>query len=91
MKKTLLAAVLGVIALAGCGTTGVQPIGNGIYMSSKLGSMLTYNGGEVKADLFREAAEFCGKQGKKVDPVSSSSQGAGIGTYASAEIQFRCV
>ncbi|CAN7537882.1 hypothetical protein LJR130_003790 [Variovorax sp. LjRoot130] len=89
--KAIAMVALAAAVLTGCGTTGVQPIGNGVYMSSKLGGMLTYNGGEVKADLFREAAEFCGKQGKKVDPVSSTSQGAGIGTYASAEIQFRCV
>lgn len=89
MNKVLIVAAAA--ALVGCATnTGVVPIGNGIYMHSKSGSMMTHSGGQVKAELFREAAVFCSKQGKQVAPVNSTSQDAGIGTYASAEVQFRC-
>lgn len=84
--------VLASAVLAACAspTTGIVPIGDGLYMSSKPGGMLTYTGGEVKAELYREAAAFCSKQGKGVVPVSSSSQNSAPASFASAEIQFRC-
>ena len=85
-------AVLAVVALTGCASpnTGIVPIGNGLYMSSKPGGMLTYTGGEVKAELYREAAGFCKEKGKGVVPVSSTSENSGVAKYASAEIQFKC-
>lgn len=85
-------ALFGAIALAGCATpnTGVVPIGNGTYMTSKFGSMVTFNGGEVKAELYRDATQFCAKSGKQPVPLTSESKDSGLGTYASAEIQFRC-
>jgi hypothetical protein len=88
--KNFLLATLAV--LCGCATpnTGVVPIGNGIYMHSKFGSFTTFSGGEVKAELFKEAAQFCAKQGKQLVPVASTSKDSGYGTYASAEVQFRC-
>lgn len=80
------------VCLGGCSTpnTGVVPIGDGIYMQSKFGSLVTFSGGQVKAELFQEAAAFCSKQGKKLVPVNSTSKDSGLGTYASAEVQFRC-
>lgn len=84
------AAVLS-MALAGCASnTGVVPIGNNTYMHSKMGSMTTFSGGAVKAELFKEAAAFCAKDGRQLTPLDSSSKDSGLGTYASAEIQFRC-
>jgi hypothetical protein len=90
MRVVLIAAA--VVVLSGCATpnTGVVPIGNGVYMHSKFGSMVTFSGGQVKAELFQEAAAFCAKQGKKLIPGDSFSKDSGVGTYASAEIQFRC-
>ncbi|VTU38290.1 hypothetical protein H4CHR_04386 [Variovorax sp. PBS-H4] len=90
MRKTL--ALVALAALAGCASpTGIVPIGDGIYMSSKLGGMTTYSGGQVKAELFKEADAFCAKSGKKLSPVTSTSQDVIVYNYASAEIQFRCV
>lgn len=84
---------LAVAALVtGCATpnTGIVPVGSGVYMASKFGSMVTFSGGEVKAELYRDAGQFCARTGKQVAPVNSTSQDSGLGTYASAEIQFRC-
>lgn len=80
------------ILSSGCATpnTGIVPIGSGVYMASKFGSMVTWSGGEVKADLYKEASQFCSKSGKQVVPLSSNSTDSGLATYASAEIQFRC-
>lgn len=90
MQRLSFAICFSALVLAGCGTTGVVPIGDGIYMSSKLGSMTTFNGGQVKAELFQETAEFCAKSGKRSIPLNSTSKDSGLGTYASAEVQFRC-
>lgn len=78
--------------IAGCATpnTGIVPVGSGVYMASKFGSMVTFSGGEVKAELYRDAGQFCARTGKQVAPVNSTAQDSGLGTYASAEIQFRC-
>lgn len=90
MRAIFWVSMISAAALVGCGTTGVVPIGNGIYMSSKMGGMTDWNGGVVKAELFKEAAAYCAKLGKQPIPVSSTSQDAGMATYASAEVQFRC-
>lgn len=84
---TLSAAAL---ILSGCANTGIVPIGSGVYMASKFGSMVTFSGGEVKADLYKEAGEFCRSKGGQVKPLDSTSRDSGLATYASAEIQFRC-
>lgn len=89
MKKSLLSVGL-LAVVAGCASpTGVVPIGSGVYMASKMGTM-TYSGGQVKAELYKEAADYCAKLGKQVVPLGSTSTDASIGTYASAEVQFRC-
>jgi hypothetical protein len=91
MKMKLLAAAA--VLLAGCASkTGIVPIGDGIYMSSTQDYSLNYHGGKVKAELYKEAADFCAKQGKKSVPVSDSARDAAFySNYASAEVKFRCV
>ncbi|MEO8021060.1 MAG: hypothetical protein ABI660_04265 [Polaromonas sp.] len=59
-------------------------------MLSKFGSMTTFSGSQVKAELYADATAFCAKTGKKLVPVSSTSEDSGLAKYASAEIQFRC-
>jgi hypothetical protein len=60
-------------------------------MSSKQDYSFNWHGGKVKADLYKEAAQFCAAQGKNSVPVSDNSQDAAAYTnYASAEIKFRC-
>ena len=89
--KTILSLIVATAVVAGCATTtGVVPIGDGIYMLGTHGSM-SWSGSEAKAGLYREAAEFCVKQGKEVSPVSDTSRDAAMySNYASAEIKFRC-
>jgi len=85
-------ALAAAAALVGCASkTGIVPIGNGIYMSSMQDYSLNYHGGKVKAELYKDAAEFCAKQGKSSVPVSDSERDAAFySQYASAEIKFRC-
>lgn len=84
-------AMAACVALAACSTpTGVVPIGDGIYMASDMDGM-SWSGGSVKVGLYKQAGEFCAKQGKEVVPLSDKSNDAStFGNYASAEVKFRC-
>ena len=73
------------------GTADIVPIGQDTYMVASAGSFFTVSGGEVKAQLFQEANRFCRSKGKNLMPVTSSSRDAAPYTYASAELQFRCL
>jgi hypothetical protein len=89
--KTGIALVLALIAGCAASNTGVVPIGGGLYMLGSQDYSLNYSGSKVKAELYREAAAFCEKQGKQLAPVSDTARDAALySNYASAEIKFRC-
>ena len=79
--------------LSGCatGTDGVVPIGPDLYMVGGLGKFTDFSSSAVKARFFQQASKFCADEGKTMSPVNSTGQDSGAGTYASAEVQFRCV
>ena len=78
---------------AGCatGTDGVVPIGPDLYMIGGLGKFTDFSSSSVKARMFQDASKFCADQGRVMAPVNSAGQDSGYGTYASAEVQFRCL
>lgn len=65
-------------------------MGKDTYLLAKPGGLFTISGGEVKAELYREANEFCLRQNKQLMPVNESSRDSAPYHYANAEIQFRC-
>jgi len=90
----IVASVTLAITLVGCaakGTDGVVPIGNGNYMIGGIGGLTDYSASAVKARYFKQAAEFCATKGQNMQPLNSAGVDSGPGTYASAEIQFRCI
>lgn len=66
--KTAFFVVICAVLAACSSTTGIVPIGNGIYMSSKQDYSLNWHGGKVKAELYKEAAQFCAAKGKSSVP-----------------------
>jgi hypothetical protein len=84
--------LLVVVILSGCASdTGIVPIGDGIYMSSKQVYSFNWHGGKVKAELYQKASQFCAEKNKRSVPVSDSARDAAMySNYASAEIKFRC-
>lgn len=60
-------------------------------MLARPGGFFTISGGEVKAQLYRDANEFCRAKGKQLMPVTSSSSDSAPYRYANAELQFRCL
>jgi hypothetical protein len=86
-KILLLASVV-----AGCasGTGGVVQIGPDMYMVGGQGRYTDLSGSAVKARFFEDAGKYCSQLGRVMVPTGSTGQDAGFGTYASAEVQFRC-
>ena len=89
----LTTALVFTLAMTGCatGTKGVVPIGPDLYMVGGLGGYTDYSGSAVKARFFEQASKFCQERGQVMLPVNSTGHDAAYATYASAEVQFRCV
>lgn len=88
-----LSTIAGMLVLCGCatGTDGVVPIGPDLYMIGGLGKFTDYSSSAAKARLFQEGSKFCQERGRTMYPVNSTGRDSGIGTYATAEIQFLCL
>jgi len=79
---------------SGCGTTGtdgIVQIGPDLYMVGGFGKFTDFSSSGVKARLYRDASKYCADKGRVMLPVNSTGRDSGLGTYASAEIQFRCL
>ncbi len=84
------------IVLFGCTTTSstkdIVPVGNDTYMVGRAGSIFIGSGSEVKAQLYRDANNFCVSKGKGLMSLSDSHKDKIIGvSAAAAELKFRCV
>ena len=94
MKQHVLTIAIAAACLAsGCattGTAGVVPIGADLYMLGGLGEFADFSSSAVKARFAQQAAKYCADKGKAMVLVNSTGRDSGNGTYASAEIQFRC-
>ena len=84
-------AFLALTACATTGTKGVVPIGPNLYMIGGLGKFTDFSSSAVKARFYQDASKFCASKNQVMRPVNSVGQDSGIGTYASAEVQFTCV
>jgi hypothetical protein len=84
--------IITVVALVGCASTGVVPMDKDTYMVSKRSAQVGFGPPvTAKADVYREANEFCAKQEKKVETIDFQGTNSGFGRPASASLQFRCV
>jgi hypothetical protein len=90
-KATAIVMACFVSGCATTGTDGVVPIGPDLYMVGGLGKFTDFSSSGVKARLFQDATKYCADKGRVMLPVNSTGQDSGYGTYASAEVQFRCL
>lgn len=80
------------LALTACTSTGIVPIDRDMYILSKRSAQVGFGPADgAKADIYREAYDFCAKQNKKVETVSLQMTDSGFAKPASASLQFRCV
>ena len=88
MKKVAIGFIF---LLAGCSATGVVPLERGIHLVSKKSPQVGFGPSvTLKADVYKEANEFCSKQNKEVETVSFESTDAGLAKSPTASLQFRC-
>ena len=79
------------IALAGCASTGVIPMGQDSYMIGKkdgspgLGVSITN-----KAEVYQEANAFCREKGLEVKVLNVTTTPARLAQLGSTELQFKC-
>ena len=90
-KKNLLSICV-VLLITACASSGPVPIGRDTYMITKQSSTGFHSGGSVKADIYREANEYCMKQGLQFQPVKENAKDGVPGyAFANAEVVFRCL
>lgn len=90
MRTRIYSAMIGLLALAAC-STGVAPMEAGTFMVATRSAQVGFgpaNG--AKADVYREANEFCTKQNKTVKTISLQMIDSALAQPASASLQFRC-
>jgi hypothetical protein len=90
VKKILALASL--VIFAGCVSSGVIPMDRGSYMITKRSAQIGI-GMPVgtKADVYKEANEFCSKQGIMVDTLNLEMAPSRPASPGSVSLQFRCV
>jgi hypothetical protein len=89
MKSRLVILAL---VLTGCSNTGVVPMDKDTYMLAKSSLQAGFGPADgAKADVYREANDFCGKQSKRVETVKFDMTNSGFARPTSASLQFRCV
>lgn len=90
IKAFAIAAAAGVVGCA-ITRTEVVSIGNNRYMVGGQGSMLDHSGSVVKARFLNVARAFCAERRSTMELIDSTARDSAPYTYASAEVQFRCV
>lgn len=91
MMRLLFALSAGVV-LTAYASSGIIPVGQDTFMVTKQSSTGFHSGASVKAEIFPEAAVYCSKIGKDLQPVSDRIvDGVPGRSFASAELTFRCL
>lgn len=81
-----------VAAMVGCSSTGVVPMNAGTYMIAKKSLQAGFGPPlSTKADVYREANEFCDQQDKAVETVDLQVLNSIFGRPGSVSLEFRCV
>lgn len=90
--KRIYPAALVFLTLAACSSTGIVPMDGDTYTVSKRSAQVGFGPADgAKADIYREANDFCANQNKKVETVALQMTDSGFARPASAALQFRCM
>ena len=78
--------------LTGCASSGISPMNKDTYFVSEMRSMPGIGPATgAKADIYKEANEFCAKQNKHVETVKLDMVNAVPFRPGSASLEFKCV
>ena len=86
-------APLFILLISSCASiSNVVPAGPDTYMISGYDRSIGASGGIVKAELFKQAADYCTQQNKVFVPINSSGVDYKVfRNLANAELIFRCL
>lgn len=89
-KKLYLAGFLA-ITLMGCASTGVVQTDGDKYMIAKKSPQVGFGPPiGIRAEVYQEANDFCGKQNKAVETINLELTNSGFGRSAAVNLEFRC-
>jgi hypothetical protein len=89
--RSSIGAVLSVFLLSACSSTGVIPMDQGTYYISKSSPQVSFGPPVTqKAEIYKEANDFCARQGKSVETIKLEELDQVFGRHASASLTFRC-
>ena len=92
MKIQNLPLISVALILTACASSGPVSMGKDTYMITKQSSTGFHSGASVKAEIYREANEFCVKQGLQFQPVRDNAKDGVPGyAFANAEVVYRCL
>jgi hypothetical protein len=88
MKYTYILVAL---LLTACSSTGVVRMDSDTYMIAKRSAQAGFGPPDgVKADVYREANEFCSKENKKVETLNLDVTNSGFARPGNVSLEFRC-
>jgi hypothetical protein len=91
-KLRIFASATIACALASCASTGIVPADGNTFIVSDRGPTLGFSPPiRQTAKVFKEANEYCARQGKQVEQVKLDQMDSGLARPAAATLQFRCV
>ena len=80
-----------VFFIVGCASTGVVPMDAGTYMIAKRSAQAGFGPPDgAKADVYKEANEFCFKEKKTVETIDLQLTNSGFGRPGNVSLTFRC-
>jgi hypothetical protein len=83
---------LAAIAMAGCASTGVVPMGKDTFLIAKKSPQVGFGPPiGIKGEAYQEANDFCAKEGKTFESIKLEQTNSGFGRAAAVSLEFRCV
>ncbi len=83
--------VLLILLVTACSSTGVVPMDSGTYMIAKRSAQIGFGPPDgVKADVYREANEFCANERKVVETINLEVTNSGFAKPGNVSLIFRC-
>src|SRR5476649_1060658 len=88
--KFSIALVIATVALTGCATSGVSPLGQNSYMITR--HVYGFSGtSSIKAELLQNADDYCKSRGKVLLVTKTVEIPLAFGREASAEVYFKAL
>ena len=80
-----------ILLFTACSSTGVVPMDKGTYMIAKRSAQVGFGPPTaVKADVYKEANEFCAKKQKVVKTLNLKVTNSGFAKPGNVSLEFKC-